>query len=157
MKIKLIITGETSFEWLSQAVEMYSKRIKRYANFDIKYIADVKNTKNMTTEIQKGREGELIMSMLDAKDSVVLLDEHGEDFSSVQFAGFINGRIMASTKSLVFVIGGAYGFSQDVYRRADTKLSLSKMTFSHQSVRLVFIEQLYRAFTIINGEPYHHE
>jgi 23S rRNA (pseudouridine1915-N3)-methyltransferase len=157
MKITLIVAGKTNFEWLSQAVEMYLKRIKKYTNFDIKYIADVKNTKNMTLEIQKRKEGELIMSMFDVKDNIVLLDEHGESFSSVQFAGFINGNIMTSTKSLVFVIGGAYGFSQDVYKRANSKLSLSKMTFSHQSVRLIFVEQLYRAFTIINGEPYHHE
>ncbi|MDR2292524.1 MAG: 23S rRNA (pseudouridine(1915)-N(3))-methyltransferase RlmH [Prevotellaceae bacterium] len=157
MKIKLIIVGKTGFEWVSQAVEMYSKRIKRYACFEIKYIADIKHKKNMTPEIQKNKEGELIMSMLDAKDNIVLLDEHGENFSSVQFADFINSKIMASTKSLVFVIGGAYGFSQDVYKRVDTKLSVSKMTFSHQSVRLIFAEQLYRAFTIINGEPYHHE
>ncbi|MDR2066194.1 MAG: 23S rRNA (pseudouridine(1915)-N(3))-methyltransferase RlmH [Prevotellaceae bacterium] len=157
MKITLIVTGKTNFKWLSQAVEMYLKRIKKYADFDIKYIANVKNTKSMTFEIQKRKEGELIMSMLAAKDYLVLLDEQGESFSSVQFAGFINGKVMMSTKSIVFVIGGAYGFSQDVYRRANSKLSLSKMTFSHQSVRLIFVEQLYRAFTIINGEPYHHE
>ncbi|MDR2653128.1 MAG: 23S rRNA (pseudouridine(1915)-N(3))-methyltransferase RlmH [Prevotellaceae bacterium] len=157
MKITLVITGKTNFEWVSQAVEMYSKRIKKYVSFDIKYIADIKNTKNMTTEIQKNKEGELILSVLDTKDNVVLLDERGEDFSSVQFADLISGKIIASTKSLVFVVGGAYGFSQDVYKRANSKLSLSRMTFSHQSVRLIFAEQLYRAFTIINGEPYHHE
>ncbi|MDR2126463.1 MAG: 23S rRNA (pseudouridine(1915)-N(3))-methyltransferase RlmH [Prevotellaceae bacterium] len=157
MKILLIVVGKTNFEWLSQAVEMYSKRIKKYVNFDIKYISDVKNTKNMTSEIQKNKEGELIMLQLAAKDNVVLLDERGENFSSVQFSCFISDKIMSSTKSLVFVIGGAYGFAQDVYKRADSKLSLSKMTFSHQLVRLVFAEQLYRAFTIINGEPYHHE
>ncbi|MDR1553940.1 MAG: 23S rRNA (pseudouridine(1915)-N(3))-methyltransferase RlmH [Prevotellaceae bacterium] len=157
MKITLIITGKTNFEWVAQAFEMYSKRIKKYTHFDIKYIADIKNTKNMTSEIQKNKEGESILSALDTKDNVVLLDERGEDLSSIQFAGFIRGKIIASTKSLVFVIGGAYGFSQDVYKRADLTLSLSRMTFSHQSVRLIFAEQLYRAFTIINGEPYHHE
>jgi 23S rRNA (pseudouridine1915-N3)-methyltransferase len=157
MKISLIVVGKTDFDWVSQAVEMYSKRIKKYADFDIKYIADIKNTKNMTSEIQKNKEGELIMAALDVKDSVVLLDERGDNFSSVEFAGFISGKITASTRSLVFVIGGAYGFSQNVYKRANSKISLSRMTFSHQSVRLIFAEQLYRAFTIINGKPYHHE
>ncbi|MDR1984657.1 MAG: 23S rRNA (pseudouridine(1915)-N(3))-methyltransferase RlmH [Prevotellaceae bacterium] len=157
MKIILITVGKTNFDWVAQAVEMYSKRIKKYVNFDIKYIADVKNTKNMTAEIQKNKEGELVLSAIDAKDNVVLLDEQGEKFSSVEFADFINGKMLASTKSLVFIIGGAYGFSPDVYKRANSKLSLSRMTFSHQSVRLIFAEQLYRAFTIINGEPYHHE
>jgi 23S rRNA (pseudouridine1915-N3)-methyltransferase len=157
MKIILTVVGKTNFDWIVQAVEMYSKRIKKYVNFDIKYIADIKNTKNMTSEIQKIKEGELILQSLDMKANVVLLDERGENFSSIEFAEFINGKIMSSTKSLVFIIGGAYGFSQDVYRFADSKLSLSQMTFSHQSVRLIFTEQLYRAFTIINGEPYHHE
>ncbi|MDR1348993.1 MAG: 23S rRNA (pseudouridine(1915)-N(3))-methyltransferase RlmH [Prevotellaceae bacterium] len=157
MKISLTVTGKTNFDWVAQAVEMYAKRMKKYVSFDIKYIADIKNTKNMTSEIQKAKEGELILSALDVKDYTVLLDERGENFSSVEFADFIKGKIISSTKSLVFVIGGAYGFSQDVYKRADYKISLSRMTFSHQSVRLIFAEQLYRAFTIINGEPYHHE
>jgi 23S rRNA (pseudouridine1915-N3)-methyltransferase len=157
MKISLITVGKTNFGWVEQAVEMYGKRIKKYISLEIKYILDVKNTKNMTSEIQKNKEGELILSMLDSKDNVILLDEQGEEYSSVEFAGFISSKMLASTKSLVFVIGGAYGFAQDVYKRANGKLSLSKMTFSHQSVRLIFAEQLYRAFTIINGEPYHHE
>ncbi|MDR1199425.1 MAG: 23S rRNA (pseudouridine(1915)-N(3))-methyltransferase RlmH [Prevotellaceae bacterium] len=157
MKISLTVTGKTNFDWVAQAVEMYAQRIKKHASFDIKYIADIKNTKNMTSGIQKVKEGELILSALDVKDYAVLLDERGENFSSIEFADFINGKIISSTKSLVFIIGGAYGFSQDVYKRADFKISLSRMTFSHQSVRLIFAEQLYRAFTIINGEPYHHE
>jgi 23S rRNA (pseudouridine1915-N3)-methyltransferase len=157
MKITLTVVGKTNFDWVSQAVEMYSKRIKKYVNFEIKYISDLKNTKNMTSEIQKNKEGELILSLLDAKDCIVLLDEKGEEFSSAEFAGFINGKRLASVKSLVFVIGGAYGFSQDVYKKANAKLALSRMTFSHQSVRLIFAEQLYRSFTIINNEPYHHE
>ncbi|MDR0420601.1 MAG: 23S rRNA (pseudouridine(1915)-N(3))-methyltransferase RlmH [Prevotellaceae bacterium] len=157
MKITLTIVGKTNFDWVTQAVEMYSKRIKKYINFDIKYLPNIKNTKNMTSEVQKNMEGELILSALDAKDYAVLLDERGDNFSSAEFADFINGKITASTKSLVFVIGGAYGFSQNVYKRANSKISLSRMTFSHQSVRLIFAEQLYRAFTIIKGEPYHHE
>lgn len=157
MKVTLFLVGKTNFDWVANAVEMYSKRIKKYVNFDIKYISDVKNTKNMTAEIQKNKEGELILSSFDAKDTVVLLDECGKQFTSLQFADFINGKILTSTKSLVFVVGGAYGFSQDVYKRADITVSLSQMTFSHQSIRLIFAEQLYRAFTIMNGEPYHHE
>jgi Uncharacterized conserved protein len=157
MKILLITVGKTNFGWVEQAVEMYSKRIKKYINFEIKYILDVKNTKNMTPEIQKNKEGELILSALDSKDSVILLDEKGNEFSSIEFADFVSNKMLISTKSLVFVIGGAYGFSKDVYKRANGKLSLSKMTFSHQSIRLIFAEQLYRTFTIINGEPYHHE
>ena len=157
MKITLILIGKTNFDWLTSAVEMYSKRIKKYVNFEIKYIPDIKNTKNMTAEIQKNKEGELILSLFDIKDTVVLLDERGKQLTSLQFADFISNKILASTKSLVFVIGGAYGFSQDVYKRADDKVSLSQMTFSHQAIRLIFAEQLYRAFTIINGEPYHHE
>jgi 23S rRNA (pseudouridine1915-N3)-methyltransferase len=156
MKITLIVVGKTTFGWVAQAVEMYSKRIKKYVSFDIKYIADIKNSKNMTEEIQKNKEGELILSMLDLKDTIILLDEKGKDLSSTEFADFVNGKILSSAKSLIFIIGGAYGFSQDVYKRANEKLSLSRMTFSHQSVRLVFTEQLYRAFTIIKGEPYHH-
>ena len=157
MKITLLFVGKTNFDWVINAVEMYSKRIKKYVNFDIKYIADVKNTKNMTAEIQKHKEGELILSLLDLKDTVILLDERGKQFTSLQFADFINGKILTSAKSLVFIVGGAYGFSQDVYKRADDKVALSQMTFSHQSIRLIFAEQLYRAFTIIKGEPYHHE
>jgi 23S rRNA (pseudouridine1915-N3)-methyltransferase len=157
MKIKLLLVGKTNIDWVINAVEMYSKRIKKYVNFDIEYISDVKNTKNMTAEIQKNKEGELILSLLDLKDTVILLDERGIQFTSLQFADFIKGKILASTKSLVFVVGGAYGFSQDVYKRADSTVSLSQMTFSHQCIRLIFAEQLYRAFTIIRGEPYHHE
>ncbi|MDR3227348.1 MAG: 23S rRNA (pseudouridine(1915)-N(3))-methyltransferase RlmH [Prevotellaceae bacterium] len=156
MKITLIVVGKTTFEWVAQAVEMYSKRIKKYVNFDIKYIADIKNSKNMSEEIQKNKEGELILSILDLKDTIILLDEKGKDLSSTEFADFVNGKILASAKSLIFIIGGAYGFSQDVYKRANEKLSLSRMTFSHQSVRMIFTEQLYRTFTIIKGEPYHH-
>ena len=152
-----MLVGKTNFDWIEKAVEMYSKRIKKYVNFEIINIADVKNTKNMTFEIQKNKESDQVLLSLDVKDTVVLLDENGTQYTSLQFADFISNKLLSSTKSLVFVIGGAYGFSQNIYKRANYKLSLSQMTFSHQTIRLIFTEQLYRAFTIINGEPYHHE
>ena len=126
-------------------------------SFNIQYVADLKNTKNLTVEQQKSSEGKLILQSLDKSDYVVLLDEHGREYTSMQFADYVQKRMSSGVRRVVFVVGGPYGFSQEVYDRANDKLSLSKMTFSHEMIRLIFTEQLYRAYTILNHEPYHHE
>lgn len=135
---------------------MYEKRLSAYISFKQEVIADLKNTKNLSFNEQKEREGELFLKNIQKTDFVVLLDERGKQFSSEEFADFLQKRLNASTKQLVFIVGGAYGFSQAMYARADAQISLSKMTFSHQMIRLFFTEQLYRAFTILRNEPYHH-
>ncbi len=131
--------------------------MKHYIGFDIVTIPELKNTKNITDQQQKQLEGELILRQLQAGDRVVLLDEHGKEMRSIEFSKYMENRMQTVSKRLVFIIGGPYGFSPDVYARADEKVSLSKMTFSHQMIRLIFVEQLYRAMTIMRGEPYHHE
>lgn len=156
MKITFLVTGKTNEKYLESGIDIFHKRLKHYINFEIITIPDLKNTKNLSTESQNQKEGELILNKLQNFDFVVLLDDKGKEYSSVDFSKFINKHQVNSTKHLVFVIGGAYGFSQDVYKRANAKFSLSKMTFSHQMVRLIFVEQLYRAYTILKGEPYHH-
>ena len=125
--------------------------------FEIKYIDDIKNTKNISEDQQKRTEGAKILSLLDKSDFVVLLDEHGKEYTSIQYSSYIQKRMLSGAKKVVFVIGGPYGFSQEVYDRANDKISFSKMTFNHEMIRLIFTEQLYRAYTIINHEPYHHE
>ena len=125
--------------------------------FEIKYIDDIKNTKNISEDQQKRTEGAKILSLLDKSDFVVLLDEHGKEYTSMQYSSYIQKRMLSGAKKVVFVIGGPYGFSQEVYDRANDKISFSKMTFNHEMIRLIFTEQLYRAYTIINHEPYHHE
>ncbi len=159
MRITLLWLGKTAETFLVTAIEKYTNRLSHYCNFEVRLINDVKNAKNCTTEQLKDKEGKLIISQLKPDDFVVLLDEHGKEFSSVEFAKFIDKQAVNSTKNVVFVIGGAYGFSDEVYKQTNVmlKISLSKMTFSHQLVRLIFVEQLYRAFTILKGEPYHHE
>lgn len=157
MKIALIQTGKTSDRNISEAVEEYASRIKKYAGFEIITVADVKNTRNMPSLEQKMREGKKILQLLTPEDYVILLDERGKEFRTMAFAGLMSGLFMLPKKRIVFVTGGAWGFSDEVYSRGDTRMSLSKMTFPHQLVRLLFVEQLYRAFTIIRGEPYHHE
>ena len=157
MKITLILIGKTTAQYLNEGVNLYEKRIKKYLNFDITIIPELKNTKKLSVKEQKEKEGKLLLDKISKSDTLILSDEKGKEFSSVKFAGFIENKMISATKSLVFVIGGPYGFSENVYKRANNKISLSKMTFSHQLVRVLFIEQLYRAFTIINGEPYHHE
>ena len=125
--------------------------------FEIKYIDDIKNTKNISEDQQKRTEGAKILSLLDKSDFVVLLDEHGKEYTSIQYSSYIQKRMLSGAKKVVFVIGGPYGFSQEVYDRANDKISFSKMTFNHEMIRLMFTEQLYRAYTILNQEPYHHE
>lgn len=157
MRIKLILVGKTTDRYLSGLIEEYTNRLKFYVTFEQLIIPELKNAKSLTFEQQKEKEGNAILSKLEKSDEVILLDEKGKQFSSVQFAAFISNKMLFSNKSIVFVVGGPYGFSQTVYQRADSMLSLSKMTFSHQMIRLLFTEQLYRAMSIIKGEPYHHE
>ena len=156
MKATLILIGKTDNKMYQAAIEDYVSRINHYIPFDIQVIADLKNSKNLSEEQQKQKEGELILKLLLTSDTVVLLDEHGKEFRSIEYASWIEKK-QQTAKRLVFIIGGPYGFSKDVYARANEKISLSKMTFSHQMVRVIFVEQLYRACTIIKGEPYHHE
>ena len=157
MKIKLIVVGKTHAKYLIQAEEEYLQRLKHYIKFEKVIVPDLKNSKNLTPIEQNRREGELIISKIEKNEEVVLLDDKGVEFTSIKFAQFINQKMIQSTRCLTFIIGGAYGFSDEVYTRANAKLSLSKMTFSHQMVRMIFKEQLYRAFTILKGEKYHHE
>ena len=138
-------------------VTMYTKRLNHYVRFAITTIADIRNTKKLSEAEQKRLEGEAILRLINESDHLMLLDEHGAELRSIEFAEMLQRRMSAGTKRLVFVIGGPYGFSDAVYQRANSKLSLSKMTFSHQIVRAIFTEQLYRAFTILKNEPYHHE
>lgn len=157
MKIELAVIGKTSIGYLKQGIDEYIKRLKHYVPFEIKYIDDIKNTKNISEGQQKRTEGAKILSLLDKSDFVVLLDEHGKEYTSMQYSSYIQKRMLSGAKKVVFVIGGPYGFSQEVYDRANDKISFSKMTFNHEMIRLIFTEQLYRAYTIINHEPYHHE
>jgi len=157
MKITLITVGKTNNLNFKNAITEYQKRLKFYISFEIEELPDIKNTKNLTEEVQKQKEGEMLLKSFQESDEVILLDDKGVEYSSVAFSSFIEKKSVAGLKRLVFVVGGPYGFSQDVYARAKGKVSLSKMTFSHQMVRLIFVEQLYRAMTILRGEPYHHE
>ena len=156
MKIVLLVIGKTDASYLQEAVAVYEKRLVHYIPFETEIIADIKNAKNLTEEQQKEQEGEKIKKALQPGDYVVLLDENGKEFTSERFADYIEKKTHAVSKRLVFVIGGPYGFSEAVYSLAAERISLSKMTFSHQMVRLFFVEQLYRAMTILNNEPYHH-
>ena len=157
MQIKLLAVGKTDHPAIQQLADEYIKRLGFYIRFDFEPIPDLKNTKSFSESLQKEKEGELILKKLQPSDELILLDENGKNYSSVDFADFIQKKMNSGLKQLVFVIGGPYGFSDAVYRRANGKLSLSKMTFSHQMVRVFFIEQLYRAFTILRNEPYHHQ
>lgn len=157
MRATLILVGKTVNKHFVELIDDYAGRVNHYIGFDITVIPELKNTKNLSTEQQKQQEGELILKQLQGGDHVVLLDEHGKEMRSVELSAYMEQKMQTVSKRLVFVIGGPYGFSQDVYARANEKMSLSKMTFSHQMVRLIFVEQLYRAMTIMRGEPYHHE
>jgi 23S rRNA (pseudouridine1915-N3)-methyltransferase len=156
MKITLLIVGKTEDAYLKEGIEKYLKRLKHYTKFAIIEIDELKNTKALTQEQQKAKEAELILKKISPTDQIILLDEKGTELSSTQFAAYIDKKAISSVVNLVFIVGGPYGFDQAIYQRANDKLSLSRMTFSHQMVRLFFAEQLYRAFTIIKGEPYHH-
>ena len=157
MQITLLAVGKTDDKQLKQLIDTYQKRLSHYVKFDFEIIPDLKNTKNLSETQQKEKEGEALLKKIQTSDRVLLLDENGKQFSSVAFSQQIQKHMNAGIKRLVFIIGGPYGFSPAMYQRADQKLSLSTMTFSHQMVRVFFIEQLYRAFTILRNEPYHHQ
>ena len=156
MKVALWMVGKTSFPYLKEGIQLYEKRLKHYLSFEHCVLPDIKNAKNLKEAQLKIKEGQLILKKLRKEDTLILLDENGKMLTSVQFATFVEKQLHQSHKRIVFLIGGAYGFSEAVYQRSQRKLSLSKMTFSHQMVRLIFIEQLYRAMTILRNEPYHH-
>lgn len=157
MSIELIVVGKTDSKEVAALVELYAKRVNRYCRFALTTLPDLRETRNLTARQQNRAEGERILALLTESDCVVLLDEHGDELRSMEFADWIRKRTVSGLKRLVFVIGGPYGFSDEVYARANHKLSLSRMTFSHQLVRAIFAEQLYRAFSILANEPYHHE
>jgi 23S rRNA (pseudouridine1915-N3)-methyltransferase len=157
MKLALLQTGKTSEKYIENGINNFSTRIMKYSVFEIITIPDTKNTKNMPVAEQQQKEGSRILQSLNREDYVVLLDEKGKELRTVEFADLLQKMLMLQKKRIVFVIGGAWGFSSEVYARADIRISLSRMTFSHQVVRLLFLEQLYRAFTILKGDPYHHE
>ena len=157
MNIELIVIGKTDQQEVASLVEQYAKRVNHYCKFTVTTIADVKNTRNMAPSRQKQLEGEMILRLISEGDWVVLMDERGRQFTSMEYASWLQKRMLSGVKRLAIVIGGPYGFSEEVYQRANEKISLSMMTFSHQIVRAIFAEQLYRAFTILNNEPYHHE
>ena len=156
MTIKLLCIGKTDSKELQRLIEVYLKRLQFYTKFEIDVIPDLKKAKNLDENQQKSKEGELILNKTQTSDFVVLLDENGKQFSSEAFSEYLQKRMNSGLKQLIFVIGGPYGFSEEVYQRADGKISLSKMTFSHQMVRLFITEQIYRGFTILKNEPYHH-
>ena len=157
MDLKLVTVGKTDVQWVKEGLDLYVSRLRHYVPFSIVEIPQLKNVSAFSQEQIKEKEGELILKQVAPGDAVVLLDERGKEYRSVEWAEWIRQRLARGGKSLVFVIGGAYGFSRKVYERAEGLVSLSRMTFSHQMVRTIFAEQLYRAFTIIKGEPYHHE
>lgn len=157
MKITLLVIGKTDEQYLETGIAKYLGRLEHYVPFELKIIPDIKNRKTLSEAQQKKMEGELLLSQFQSGDVVVLLDENGKTFSSRNFSKWIESQMNTGCKRLVFVIGGPYGFSQEVYEKANSKISLSEMTFSHQMVRLIFVEQLYRAFTIMKGEAYHHD
>ena len=157
MAVILLVMGKTDVGWVKEGLDLYVSRISHYIRFSVKEIPELKNASSIGKDQIKKKEGDLILKNICSEDFVVLLDENGEEFRSVEFAKKLEKRISSSGKNIIFVIGGAYGFSDAVYDRCDAKLSLSRLTFSHQMARTIFAEQLYRAFTIMKGEPYHHE
>lgn len=157
MKITLLTIGKTDKDWVRQGLDIYVSRLKHYIPFSIVEIPELKNVSALSKDQIKSKEGELILKNIRPTDDVILLDEKGKQYTSVELAKIIQDKISYAGKDIIFIIGGAYGFSDAVYQRANSKLSLSKMTFSHQMVRAIFAEQIYRAFTIMRGEPYHHE
>ena len=157
MKIVLLAIGKTKEQYLIEGISKYQKRLNHYTQFELLEIPNIKNANNLSDSELLRKEGELILQQLQPSDHLVLLDDKGKDFTSSKFAEKLQAWMLSSKKRLVFVVGGAYGFSEQVYQRGNEKLSLSKMTFSHQMVRLFFVEQMYRGYTILNNEPYHHE
>ena len=157
MTVELIVIGKTDSKEIAALVEMYARRVNFYCKFAVTALPDVRNTRNLTVKQQRTAEGEAILRQTTDGDYVVLLDEKGTEMRSVEFAAWLGGKLTGSARRICFIVGGPYGFSGEVYARADAMLSLSRMTFSHQIVRAIFAEQIYRAFTILNNEPYHHE
>ncbi|CAM1349845.1 23S rRNA (pseudouridine(1915)-N(3))-methyltransferase RlmH [Tenacibaculum crassostreae] len=157
MKIKLLAIGKTDDKNLIQLINNYENRLKHYVKFELEVIPDIKNVKNLSESQQKEKEGELILSKLQPTDQLILLDDKGKQHTSIEFSQYLQKKMNSGIKQLVLVIGGPYGFSETVYQKSQGKLSLSKMTFSHQMIRLFIVEQIYRGFTILRNEPYHHE
>lgn len=157
MKITFLTVGKTEDAYLKDGIDKYVKRLKHYTKLEMLDMPELKNTKALTQDQQKAKEAEMILKKITPLDHVILLDEKGMELSSKQFAAYIDKKSIGSTSSIIFIVGGPYGFDASVYNRANDKLSLSRMTFSHQMIRLFFVEQLYRAFSILKGEPYHHE
>ena len=157
MKITLLTIGKTEDKYLIEGIDIYLKRLKHYIPFKIIEIPELKNTKNLSRDQQKIKEAELIFKNIQSTDYIILLDENGKELTSKNFSVYLNKKMVGGQQHLVFIIGGPYGFSEEVYTRSNDKLSFSQMTFSHQMIRLFFTEQLYRAFTILKGEPYHHD
>ncbi|WP_184545849.1 23S rRNA (pseudouridine(1915)-N(3))-methyltransferase RlmH [Mucilaginibacter sp. FT3.2] len=157
MKITFLTVGKTEDAYLKEGIDKYVKRLKHYTKLELVEINELKNTKALTADQQKSKEAELILKKITPLDFVILMDEKGSEYTSTQFAAYINKKEISTSANLIFIIGGPYGFDTSVYQRANDKISLSRMTFSHQMVRLFFVEQLYRAYTIMKGEPYHHE
>ena len=157
MKIKVLAIGKTDNTQLVQLIDDYQKRLKHYVKFELEVIPDIKNAKNLSEVQQKEKEGDLIVNKLQNTDQMVLLDDKGKQFTSIEFSKYLQKKMNSGLKQLVLVIGGPYGFSDAVYAKAQGKISLSKMTFSHQMIRLFIVEQIYRGFTILKNEPYHHE
>jgi len=156
MKITLIAIGKTEDKYLIEGIDKYINRLKHYINFSFLAIPDVKNVKNLSEAQQKAKEAELLHKQINNGDMVILLDEKGKKYSSVEFSNYLNKQMIGSVQHLIFIIGGPYGFDESIYKRANGSISLSDMTFSHQMIRLFFVEQLYRGFSILKGEPYHH-
>ncbi|MDE5874562.1 MAG: 23S rRNA (pseudouridine(1915)-N(3))-methyltransferase RlmH [Muribaculaceae bacterium] len=157
MELVLLTVGKTTQSYVQAGIDEYTKRLKRYVTFRIESLPDIKGTKSLTEELQKEKEGQAILAYLTPSDYCVLLDEKGKEYTSVEFAEKISKLMGSGKKRIIFIVGGPYGFSKDIYLRADEKLSLSKMTFTHEMIRLFFTEQIYRSMTILRGEPYHHQ
>lgn len=157
MKVQLLLVGKTTQEFVRKGMEEYAGRLKHYLPFEMQTIPDIRNMRSFSSDRIREKEGDAILKYIQPDDVVVLLDEHGKEFTSMEFAGYMEKKMLATSKRLVFIIGGPYGFADKVYALAREKVSLSKMTFSHQLIRLIFTEQLYRAMTILSNQPYHHE
>ena len=157
MNIKLILVGKTEEKYLREGIEIFEKRLKNYINFEMIIIPSLKDTKSLSPQIVKEKEGELILKQVSKYDKIILFDEKGLEFTSMDYSVFLQKHMNAGVKNLCFVVGGAFGFSDEVYKKADQKVALSKMTFSHQMIRLLIAEQIYRAFTILKNEPYHNQ
>ncbi|MCT4671762.1 MAG: 23S rRNA (pseudouridine(1915)-N(3))-methyltransferase RlmH [Prolixibacteraceae bacterium] len=157
MKVTFLVIGKTDQKYLQEGIKIFEKRLGHYLPYEMKIIPDIKNNRKLSENQQKEKEGELILQQVQNSDTLILMDERGEMYDSIQFSKFIEKKMVMGTRNLFFVIGGPYGFSPKVYERCDGKISLSRMTFSHQMVRLIFVEQLYRAMTILKNEPYHHQ